>query len=97
MIELAITEDNGILRGSYRARYRVTDRPVSPDVAFEFLGPANKPENAELSWTGPGGAEGRVRLHALTAVSMEVKWWATRLGSLGLVSGTAVLIRGDEQ
>ncbi len=97
MIELAITEDNGILRGSYRARYRVTDRPVSPDVSFQFLGPANKPETAELSWTGPGGAEGRVRLHAVTPVSMEVNWWATRLGSLGLVSGTAILIRGDEQ
>jgi hypothetical protein len=97
MIELAITEDGAVLRGSYRGRYRVPDRPISPDVSFEFEGPAGKGQTVELGWTGSGGAEGRVRLTALTRVSMEVNWWATRLGSLGLVSGTAVLIRGADQ
>ena len=97
MIELAIAEENGSLRGSYRSRYRVTDRPISPDVDFEFAGPAGKGEAVELGWSGSGGAQGRVRLRPIPRASMEVNWWAPRLGSLGLVSGTAVLIRGDER
>lgn len=97
MIELAITDDGGILRGRYRSRYRVTDRPISPDVNFEFQGPAPKEESIEMPWTAEGGAEGRVRLKAVTRVSMEVNWWVTRLGGLDLTSGTAVLIRGTEQ
>jgi hypothetical protein len=97
MIELAITGDNGVLRGSYRSRYRVPDRPISPDVSFQFEGPAANGQAVELAWTGPGGAQGRVRLTSITPVSMEVKWWATRLGTLGLASGTAVLVRGDER
>jgi hypothetical protein len=97
MIELAITDQNGILRGRYRGRYRVTDRPISPDVDFEFSGPAGTEETREFTWVGTGGALGQVRLKAITRVSMEVKWWATRAGGLDLTSGTAVLIRSEER
>jgi hypothetical protein len=97
MIELAIAEENGTLRGTYRSRYRIVDRPISPDVNFEFAGPGGKGEAVEMGWRGSGGAEGRVRLRPITQVSMEVNWWATRMGALGLVSGTAVLIRGDQR
>jgi curved DNA-binding protein CbpA len=97
MIEVAITEENGVLRGKYRGRYRVTDRPISPNVNFEFTGPAGKGETVELGWSGAEGAEGRVRLKAITPVSMEVSWWATRMGALDLTSGTAVLIRAEEK
>ena len=97
MIELAIAEEGGTLRGTYRSRYRIMDRPISPDVDFELAGPGGKGEAVELGWRGSGGAEGRVRLKPITRVSMEVTWWATRMGGLGLVSGTAVLIRGDER
>jgi len=97
MIELAIAEDDGVLRGTYRGRYSVPDRPVSPDVDFQFEGSAADGQTVELGWTGSGGAQGRVRLTPITPVSMEVNWWATRLGALGLVSGTAVLVRGDER
>ena len=37
-IEAVINEDNGVLRGTYRARYKVPDRPVSPEVNFQFIG-----------------------------------------------------------
>ena len=97
MIELAIAEENGELRGKYRGRYRVTDRPISPNVNFEFTGPAGKGETVELGWSGAGGAEGRVRMKGMTRVSMEVSWWATRMGALDLTSGTAVLIRAAER
>ena len=96
MIEVAITEENGVLRGKYRGRYRVTDRPISPDVNFEFSGPAGEGEAAELGWSG-SEAEGGIRLTGMTPVSMEVKWWATRRGALDLTSGTAVLIRAEEK
>jgi hypothetical protein len=96
-IELAINEDHGVLRGAYRSRYRVPDRPISPDVNFQFEGPAATAQTVDLPWTGDGGAEGRVRLRPVTPVSMEVNWRATRLGALGLSSGTAVLVRGDER
>jgi hypothetical protein len=75
----------------------VTDRPISPNVNFEFTGPAGKGETVELGWSGAGGAEGRVRLKAITRVSMEVSWWATRMGALDLTSGTAILIRAEEK
>ena len=97
MIELAITEDNGVLHGTYRSRYRVPDRPISPDVSFEFQGPAVPAQTIEFAWTGFGDSQGRVRLRAITPVSMEVNWWVTRLGPLGLASGTAVLVRGEER
>jgi curved DNA-binding protein CbpA len=97
MIEMAIAEENGELRGKYRGRYRVTDRPISPNVNFEFTGPAGKGETVELGWSGAGGAQGRVRLKAITRVSMEASWWATRMGALDLTSGTAVLIRAEEK
>ncbi len=96
MIEVAIREENGTLRGKYRGRYRVTDRPISPDVNFEFTGPAGEGETAELGWSG-AEAEGRIRLTGITPVSMEVRWWATRMGALDLTSGTAVLIRAEEK
>jgi len=96
MIELAIAEESGVLHGRYRSRYRVTDRPISPDVEFEFTGAAGKAEAMEFTWEGTGGAQGRVRLKAVTPISMEVRWWATRMGALDLTEGTAVLIRGEE-
>lgn len=97
MIELLITEENGVLHGKYRGRYRVADRPVSPDVNFAFAGPTRKAGTIEFTWEGTGGAQGQVRLKAITRVSMEVNWWATRMGALDLTSGTAVLIRAEER
>jgi hypothetical protein len=90
-IELTITEDGSTLRGLYRGRYRVTDRTISPSVSFRFEGPAGP---GELLWYGPGGARGRVKLKLKDAQSLEVDWWATRLGTeMGLAAGKAVLVR----
>jgi hypothetical protein len=92
-IELRVSEDAGILRGNYRARYRVTDRAISPTVAFQFEGPA-PPEGGSLPWRGSGGARGEVKLRLLTSRTLEVTWIAHHLGGeLGLISGTATLIR----
>ncbi len=95
-IEALIFEEDGNLRGRYQARYKVTDRPISPEVSFQFEGAAAG-NPATLPWTGGGGARGEVQLRQLSPDSLELKWFATDLGrQFGLASGTAVLIRRHE-
>jgi hypothetical protein len=95
-IELKILEKDGQLRGEYRARYLVTDRAISPAVVFHFEGRASPPRST-LPWKGDGGAYGRVTLRMADENSLEVTWTATKLSEdLGLISGTATLMRGRE-
>ncbi len=95
-IELRIDETSGFLRGRYRARYRVSDQAISPAVSFQFEGLAS-PEGTRLPWRGGGGSSGEVSLRPLPSGALEVSWVATELGQeLGLISGTAVLVRKME-
>jgi curved DNA-binding protein CbpA len=92
-IEASISEHDGSIHGKYRARYYVSDRPISPNVNFEFDG---KPEGdgAKLPWHGEGGSQGLVEIKLLSGDEMELIWKATDFGQvLGLASGTAVLMR----
>lgn len=92
-IELRVTESSGVLRGRYRARYRVRDRAISPNVEFQFQGRA-EPNGGSLPWSGPAGSEGNVTLRLLANGALEVTWVANQMGNdLGLVSGTATLVR----
>ncbi len=91
-IDLIISEENGIIRGRYWARYRVPDRAISPEVFFRFQGEAN--ESGLYSWKGRGGASGEIRLTLISDEELQVVWLANELGrQMGLGSGTAVLIR----
>jgi hypothetical protein len=95
-IEMRITEEAGVLRGRYRARYHVADQAISPTVAFEFEGPVGT-GGVRLPWSGPGGATGDVSLRLLDNAQMEVTWVATQIGrDFGLISGTAALIRRQD-
>jgi hypothetical protein len=92
-IEATITEHDGLIRGKYRARYYVSDRPISPNVNFEFEG---RPEGgaAKLPFHGEGGSIGILNIKLLSAEELELIWRATDVGQvLGLGSGTAVLMR----
>jgi len=92
-IEMRIARNSGEIRGRYRARYHITDRPISPNVYFEFAGPAG-PDGGRLHWAGPGGASGDISLRLLPNGAVEVTWVANEIGrDLGLISGTATLIR----
>ena len=92
-IELRLREHEGAMRGSYRARYRVADRAISPNVAFQFEGPAGA-EGGVLPWSGPGGSQGEVTLRLLANGNLQVAWEADRLGEeLCLISGAATLVR----
>jgi hypothetical protein len=95
-VEAVIVAQSGTLRGRYRARYRVPDRPISPEVTFRFEGRHN-PGTVEMVWTGAGGAKGDLKLKLLSRDKVELSWIATELGSqMGLASGTAVLTRRQE-
>ena len=92
-IELRLTEESGILHGRYSARYQIPDQAISPVVSFQFEGRAG-PDRASLPWSGAGGARGEVRLRLVTSGTLEVSWVANQLsGDLGLISGTATLVR----
>ncbi len=92
-IELRVTEESGILHGRYRARYRITDRAISPMVSFQFEG-RSEADGTSLPWSGIGGAQGEVSLRLLNSGALEVNWVATQMGGeLELISGTATLVR----
>lgn len=96
-IELRLSEEGGVVKGRYRARYRVTDQAISPAVAFQFEGPGAAP-SARLPWRDPGGAEGQIALRLISESALEVNWTAHRLSDdLHLTSGTAVLVRQQER
>jgi hypothetical protein len=92
-IETVITEDGGNLRGQYRARFKVADARISPDVDFRFEGKTTG-ASGRFAWTGVGGAKGEVQIRLISDSTLEVVWAATDLGkSMSLASGTAVLNR----
>ena len=91
-IEVTIVETGGAVQGRYRARYRVPNRALSPDVAFRFEGRRGE-SSAEVPWRSPGGASGELRLRLIPDGRMEAAWSAAALGELGLSAGTAVLVR----
>ncbi len=92
-IEAVITEENGVVHGKYRSRFRIVDRAISPEVNFSFSGAPNG-SVVTCPWTGPGGAKGELTLRLVSDNSIRVDWSATDLGTQqGLISGTAVLTR----
>lgn len=92
-IEASIVEHDGGIHGKYRARYRISDPAISPDVNFEFDGTPGAPVT-RFHWRGEGGSRGQVQIKMLSENEIEVIWSATELGqSLALASGTAVLMR----
>jgi hypothetical protein len=95
-IELSLTENAGVLHGRYQARYRVSDRAISPNVSFRFDG-RTASDGGMLPWNGAGGAKGEVTLRLLPTGNLEVDWVAHQLGQeQGLISGTATLVRKIE-
>ncbi|MCU1237752.1 MAG: hypothetical protein JWP63_5719, partial [Candidatus Solibacter sp.] len=92
-IELRVSDDHGAIHGRYRARYRVADRAISPNVVFQFEG-RTSPEGGVLPWHGAGGSQGEITLHLLADGDLDVEWAANLMGEeLGLISGKARLVR----
>lgn len=90
-IDLKLVSNQGGLRGQYRARYHVTDRPISPDVAFT-LTPNVGPNN--FLWESSNGSKGTLKVSSINADSIRIEWHTT-VYSRGpaLTAGTATLVR----
>ena len=92
-VETVVEEHAGEIRGKYRARYRVTDRPISTQVAFGFVGQAQDGV-ASLAWRAADGSAGELKLALLSPNTLSLEWIAHSMGAqLGLASGSAVLVR----
>ena len=93
-VEFLLTEERGELSGSYRARYRIPDRAMSPEVLFRAQGKLSEGESAKLGWTSADGARGEVELRLNGPNAMSVTWWTTEFGRHpSLASGSAKLLR----
>jgi hypothetical protein len=96
--EFLLTEKHGELSGSYRARYKIPDQAVSPEVSFKVQGNSPAGESAKLGWTSADGARGEVELSLHGPDVLSVTWWTTEFGRHpSLVSGTAKLLRQRAQ
>jgi hypothetical protein len=92
-IEATLSEQNGVVRGKYRSRYKIVDRAISPDVLFEFSGTANG-NMLTATWVSPSGARGEIILKMAGDNALKVDWSTSQPGSVvGLISGTATLTR----
>ena len=92
-IQLSIYSEDRIVFGEYAAQYETLDRPISPEVAFRFQGPADG-DSAVFNWTASDGSRGGIQLKLLTRQSMQVTWQVTEFGStMGIAGGAAIVTR----
>ena len=90
-VELTILAADGRLRGSYRSRYKLPDHSLSPYGNFTFEGASSA---TSFDWRGDGGARGQVTLRLQSHDTLQVSWFATKMGSeLSLGSGSATVFR----
>jgi hypothetical protein len=93
-VEFLLREEHGELSGSYRARYRIPDQAVSPEVLFRAQGKSPDGESARLGWTSADGSRGEVEMRLHGPNAMSVTWWTTEFGrGVSLASGSARLLR----
>jgi len=93
-IEFFLSQEQGVLSGRYWARYRIPDKPVSPEVQFRVSGAPLVGDVATLKWVSDDGAKGEMKVTLRGSNSIEVTWWTTAFGrQTALTSGTAELVR----
>ena len=93
-IETQITEQQGHLRGRYRARYQGPEKSIPPSVNFDFSGEISG-GTGRIPFVREDGVQGEVQLRLLSEHQLELAW--TMLSALpnGLSSGTAVLVKTE--
>jgi curved DNA-binding protein CbpA len=93
-IECLLREEAGEIVGTYRAKYKVPDQAISPEVAFRVRGATPAGTSGRVVWTASDGARGMIELTLRSPGSLDVVWWTTVAGRRpALSSGEAVLIR----
>jgi curved DNA-binding protein CbpA len=91
-VDLMLSEQQGTLRGRYRAHYPGMGVPEAPTVHFYFEGKCQG-DVANASWTGDGGSKGQIQLRLVSANALELVWSVTEGSQGGPASGTVALVR----
>jgi hypothetical protein len=94
-IELKLFRNDGRLHGQYRARYHVTNKPVSPNVEFVLSPDA---EDRKFVWQGPDGARGTFSIvSAADPNVIRIEWRTTVFPhQAALTAGTATLVKRSQ-
>ena len=93
-MECLLREDGDAIVGTYRARYRISDRSSPPEVNFQVRGVPSTSRSARVAWTASDGAKGLMELTLRSPERMRVAWRTTRVGHGGAPnSGGGFLIR----
>ncbi len=93
-VEFILAEEDGSLVGNYRAKYKIPDQAISPEVQFRAQGKSTNGKSCKLAWSSDDGAQGEAELTLRSSDQMKVTWWTTVFGRrAALSSGMAVLIR----
>jgi hypothetical protein len=91
---LLLSERGEALSGSYRARYVIPDKAISPEVSFHLEGKAVPGRSAIAQWTAANGARGEAELSVTPSGVMDFHWWTVKISDKpGLSSGSARLVR----
>jgi hypothetical protein len=93
-IDLKLFSNDGRLRGQYRARYHVTDKPISPDVEFALSpdGEANK-----FTWQAANGTRGTFKISSIEPNAIRIEWRTTVFGrQAALTAGSATLVKRSQ-
>lgn len=94
-VELRLSEQFGEVVGTYRSRYRISDRALKPEIAFRFRGPVDA---TEFPWEQSGGARGVIRLQLQGEHQMEASWRVLQgSATSGLTAGSATLIKRNTE
>jgi curved DNA-binding protein CbpA len=96
--ELLLAEENGDLVGRYRAKYKVGDKPISPEVVLRIRARAPLGKQVRAEWSSGNGAKGVLEMTLRRPGLMSVAWWTTEFGrQQQLTSGGAVLVLQQSQ
>ncbi len=72
-ITLTISDQGGVLRGTYNSGYEISDGVLSSIITFHFDG---KPDDGLLAWNGDPGSAGAIQFRLLTPNALLASWWA---------------------
>lgn len=89
-VELELQERDGLMTGNYRSRYKIPDKPMHQELAFQFSGQTKK---TEFAWSA-GKLRGQIYLKLHPNDLMEASWEIIDKGSVaGLAAASATLMR----
>ena len=92
-VDLILSEQQGAIRGRYRARYPGMGTPEPPMVRF-YLEGKSQGGVANATWIGAGGSKGEIQMKLASENALQLVWSTIQPGKQsGPDSGTVALVR----